>query len=613
MSSMNTHQLMQALQSLQAAMQQRQFKFVVTEATKLEKNFSNQPDIFHIKALALKQLGKFAEAKQSFEACLALKRHQPQVLNNYANLLAANHHEYEAEQLYRKAIAIDASYVDAHKNLAIVLLAQRKLTEALTAIEKAERLASQNTSILTIKADIYRVQENFEFAINQYQKVLSINPNYVNALHNLGLTYKLIEQHEHAFACFNKARELAPQLSQIDFNLANTLFEQEKYEQAEQFYWSALNKKPNDIEVHQTLNEFYWQRNLKDKFGHSFKLAIEHFPQNLAIRHAYAEAMFEAKQYDNAEQIVGNAKQIEVTSQLLHTEGKIFAVREDHKQAVSTLEQAIEKHFYMDLALDLINLCIVNADYQKALYFIEQAELREPNHQLLIAYKSTCWRLVGDERYQWLMDYDKFVKPYGIEAPNGYQTLDAFLEELQVVLLSMHRLDQAPLKQTLKNGTQTPGRLLHKKHPVISHLKQALTNIVSEHIHSLPDDKTHPLLSRKSSKFAFAGSWSVKLKPNGFHVNHVHPAGWLSSAFYVSMPNLSSAQPCSVEQLPNAGAIKFGETSMNLGEREQIAKIIQPKAGMLALFPSYAWHGTVPFQGHDSEFRLTSPFDIVPL
>ncbi|REL36162.1 tetratricopeptide repeat protein [Thalassotalea euphylliae] len=605
---MNTHRLVQTLQSLQRAMQARQFEFVVTEAKKLGHDFPNQPDVFHIQALALKQLGKFEESKQSFDACLALNKKQPQVLNNYANLLAANHYEYEAEQYYKDAIKIDSDYLDAHKNLAIALLNQRKLAEALTAVERAKKLAPQNTSVLTVTADIYRAQESFEQAIAQYQQVLSINPNYVNALHNLGLTYKLIEQHDHAFAYFNKARELAPQLSQIDFNLANTLFEQGKYEQAEQFYWSALNKKPNDIEVHQTLNEFYWQRNLKDKFGHSFKLAIEHFPKSIEIRHAYAEAMFEAKQYDNAEQIINSAKQVQITSQLLHTEGKIYAVREDNAKAVALLEQAIDKHFYMDLALDLINVCIVNADYQKALHYIAQAELREPNHQLLIAYKSTCWRLIGDERYHWLIDYDKFVKPYRIVAPNGYQSTDAFLEELKTVLLSMHQLDQAPLKQTLKNGTQTPGRLLHKKHPVIASLKQALTDIVSAHIDSLPDDNTHPLLSRKSPKFAFAGSWSVRLKPNGFHVNHVHPAGWLSSAFYVSLPELSS-----VEQPQHAGAIKFGETSMQLGEREHVAKIIQPEAGTLALFPSYAWHGTVPFQGDEHEFRLTSPFDVVPL
>ncbi|MGH8111927.1 MAG: putative 2OG-Fe(II) oxygenase, partial [Rhodanobacteraceae bacterium] len=35
-----------------------------------------------------------------------------------------------------------------------------------------------------------------------------------------------------------------------------------------------------------------------------------------------------------------------------------------------------------------------------------------------------------------------------------------------------------------------------------------------------------------------------------------------------------------------------------------------PQTGMLVLFPSYFWHGTVPFS--DDDTRLTVAFDAVP-
>ena len=35
----------------------------------------------------------------------------------------------------------------------------------------------------------------------------------------------------------------------------------------------------------------------------------------------------------------------------------------------------------------------------------------------------------------------------------------------------------------------------------------------------------------------FSGSWSVRLPGAGHHANHIHPAGWLSSAFYVALPD----------------------------------------------------------------------------
>jgi len=37
---------------------------------------------------------------------------------------------------------------------------------------------------------------------------------------------------------------------------------------------------------------------------------------------------------------------------------------------------------------------------------------------------------------------------------------------------------------------------------------------------------------------------------------------------------------------------------------------VKPERGMLVLFPSYFWHGTVPFGGSDT--RLTVAFDAVP-
>jgi hypothetical protein len=38
---------------------------------------------------------------------------------------------------------------------------------------------------------------------------------------------------------------------------------------------------------------------------------------------------------------------------------------------------------------------------------------------------------------------------------------------------------------------------------------------------------------------------------------------------------------------------------------------VKPEPGMLVLFPSYMWHGTVPFAGKQS--RLTVAMDIVPV
>ena len=82
----------------------------------------------------------------------------------------------------------------------------------------------------------------------------------------------------------------------------------------------------------------------------------------------------------------------------------------------------------------------------------------------------------------------------------------------------------------------------------------------------------------------------------------MHPRGWLSSAFYVDVP------PALAEG--RQGWLKFGEPGPPTGPRLGPEHWVQPQPGLLALFPSYMWHGTAPFGGEAP--RLTIAFDIVP-
>jgi hypothetical protein len=107
-------------------------------------------------------------------------------------------------------------------------------------------------------------------------------------------------------------------------------------------------------------------------------------------------------------------------------------------------------------------------------------------------------------------------------------------------------------------------------------------------------------LGASDQNYAIASAWSVRLNSGGFHINHVHPEGWISSAFYVRIPG---------DLQGSEGFLKFGEpgppTSPHLGEEH----LVKPEPGLLALFPSYMWHGTVPF--FSKEKRLSCAFDVV--
>jgi uncharacterized protein (TIGR02466 family) len=122
-------------------------------------------------------------------------------------------------------------------------------------------------------------------------------------------------------------------------------------------------------------------------------------------------------------------------------------------------------------------------------------------------------------------------------------------------------------------------------------------------VQRLGRDPSHPVSARNTGAAVIVDAWSVHLRREGFHVNHLHPEGWISSAYYVDVPE-EAADP----QL-KAGWLKFGEPRFPVPGLTP-EKYVQPRAGRLVLFPSYFWHGTNPIHGEHA--RMTVAFDAVP-
>ncbi len=135
-------------------------------------------------------------------------------------------------------------------------------------------------------------------------------------------------------------------------------------------------------------------------------------------------------------------------------------------------------------------------------------------------------------------------------------------------------------------------------------LAQTIREATAQHLARLPRDATHPFLSRISDSLDFAGSWSIRLASQGFHTAHIHHKGWLSSAFYAELPAEI------VTGAGDEGALQFGVPDETLGLNLAPRRVVQPRLGTLVLFPSYFWHGTVPFTARSP--RMSVAFDALP-
>ncbi|HEY8004411.1 MAG TPA: putative 2OG-Fe(II) oxygenase [Phenylobacterium sp.] len=223
--------------------------------------------------------------------------------------------------------------------------------------------------------------------------------------------------------------------------------------------------------------------------------------------------------------------------------------------------------------------------------------------QSLWGWAATAARAAGDPLYETLCDYDAMVCAYDIAAPPGWMNLETYLTDLGNALKEVHLYQQHPMNQSLRHGSQSMHLLTGSNAPAIKAFFQALDAPIREHMAKLGQGED-PLRRRNTFDYRFQGAWSVRLRPGGFHRDHFHPEGWLSSAFYVETPDAALDSP------DKQGWIRFGKPPFLTSPPMEPARFVRPKPGRLVLFPSYMWHGTVPFT--TDEARMTIAFDAVP-
>lgn len=215
-------------------------------------------------------------------------------------------------------------------------------------------------------------------------------------------------------------------------------------------------------------------------------------------------------------------------------------------------------------------------------------------------YAAIAWRLANDRRAAWLEGDDRFVQI--IDLADRIPDID----RLSTLLRGLHRAKGQHLDQSVRGGTQTDGPLFSRIEPEIRALRTLILDAVADYAAQLPGrDLRHPLLAfGRTARPRFAGSWSVRLEGEGHHAHHVHPAGLISSAFYLTVPEESAAGG-------TEGWLTLGSPQAELGLAIEPYRRIEPRPGRLVLFPSTMWHGTLPFRSGE---RLTVAFDIaIPL
>ena len=570
----------------------------------LADNISH-PTALQLLGLLHSQRGEYETAIQLMSESLRHYPEQAEVANNLGNALSRCGRQDEALASYKQAVEINPRYADAWRNLAICHLQQNDYRPAAIAFKRCLENRPTDASAWLGLGNVMRGQENIDQAINCYEKALRINPDFAEAHHNLGICLRIKQQTTEAIEHFQTARRLGLDRAELYQNLAGAQVKAGDIGAAIDAYKAAVQRNPDDIVSHRYLNTLLWEQEILDEHLESYKLALVKMPGSEQLYCAYAIALNQRQDYAEAETVLSRGlshapDSSELKSQLAYT-----------LEQQQRWEQALQLH--AEAVAAEASTAIHKVNYARALLAcrrpdealpIAEAAVREtPFDQRAIAYLGLCWRMLGDPQDNVLNDYEAFVQSFDLPVPKQYANRDEFNEKLAAVLISLHTGKRHPPDQTLRGGTQTHGDLFNVREQAIADLVSSLRLCIRDYIDRFPPGTSHPLFMRKGRDFEFSTSWSVRLQRGGYHTMHVHPLGWISSAYFVQVPDDIADY--------DSGSIKFGQPDIDIGTYGEARRVIRPETGKLVLFPSYMWFGTVPYES--SQSGMTVAFDVVPV
>jgi tetratricopeptide (TPR) repeat protein len=567
-------------------------------------------DVLQLFGLTRRLQGRDDEAESFYRQSLALNPQQPNVQYNLGNLLKWLGRFDEAADALREAIRQKPNYAEAHLTLALALSAKGDHIEA----EKCCRNA------LRIQPNFMLAKQTLANELNELgrpveaEKILRLtlvlgsrDSRQIAALeHNLGVSLRMQRRYREALEMFDAARAKVPNMPSVDYNRANTLQHLGRTNEAVESYRQALRFNPLDMLAHGDLNKLLYRIGADEEFLKSYDQAASIYPEFGALSLEKANFLFLKGDYAEARTTYEHAAKLLPDHVMPHDGLALIMARSnefdgairEHEIVVGMEPQnAPAWRNYAETLLRAGKIQDARAAAEKALAI-------QPRNQAALATWGTALRLLGDPQQEWLNNYADFVRVYELAPPKNYDDTASFNRDLNAYLDRLHLDKRENIDQTLRKGTQTLEDLFDARHPPVDLLRARVDEAVADYIAHMKNDGSHPLLGRKHADFEYAASWSARLHDCGFHANHVHPMGWISSAYYVGVPDSVA------DATGDDGWIKFGEPNFECGLKSAVEHKVQPKVGTLVLFPSYMWHGTVPF--HSKQLRTTIAFDVVP-
>ena len=465
---------------------------------------------------------------------------------------------------------------------------------------------------------------NSKEAERLYRAILQVQPKHPDANHNLGLIAVSMNQSGVALPLFKSAIKVNPNIEQFWLSYIEALITERQFEETKRALKKAkkkgvpedklkaltqklvltkAGKAPSQAELQKLINHYQ-----NEQYDDAEKLAIlltQQFPRD-QFSWKMLGVLF-GQTGRKAEALVANQKAVELSPQDAVAHRNLGGVLKELgrlEEAINSFKSAKLLDPNLDFGAGFAAAYLKNKDPKNALRLLEDLVKKNPQDARATAYKTIALRGLGEfDQIEELIAFPSLVKTINTQILTD-ENIAKFNKELRSALVKdPRRRAETRLEGLAIRGGTRIGDLFNTTNPSYTKFETLLRKAIDYYIDDLPDNSSHPFLMMKAKCNNIDSCWVNFLEPGDYQSNHIHNQGWMSGVYYLDEPEIELNKE-------HAGWIEFNRAGYNLPHfaGEKGIELIKPKAGMFIFFPSYIWHGTIPYTHAYS--RISISFDI---
>jgi tetratricopeptide (TPR) repeat protein len=249
-------------------------------------------------ALQLHRNGRFSEAEQLYRRILAINPRHPDCLHLLGMIAYQQGSLESAADMIRAAIAINSRGASYYGNLGTVLQAQGKLEEAATLYRHALTLKPDLAEVHVNLGNVLLARGELDASVACYERALTLKPTCAETYNNLGNARQKQGQFDTAIACYERALAIKPDYAEVYYNLGSACRDKDKLEEAANCYQAALTIHPDYAEAYYNLGNVLREQGKLEAASANYKSALMLRPHY--EKAGFAEALAQLLQGDFA-------------------------------------------------------------------------------------------------------------------------------------------------------------------------------------------------------------------------------------------------------------------------------------------------------------------------